>query len=121
MDVGDSIQAGPKRWKVRLREKGGKEHEMPAHRRLQEALDAYLAAVPFSGDKKHPLFPTALGKGRPLQTAASKGREAYAAVRMSGTRRTRWCGGVPGKRSWRGWRGFRSATTASGARGSRTT
>ena len=32
-----------KRWKLRLHEKGGKEHVVPVHRTLEEYLDAYLA------------------------------------------------------------------------------
>jgi hypothetical protein len=33
---------GPRRW-LRLHEKGGKEHEMPVHHLLEEALKAYIA------------------------------------------------------------------------------
>lgn len=62
MDVGDYCPNG-KRWWVRLHEKGGKDHEMPAHHRLEEYLDDYLAAVPFAGNNKHPLFPTAPHRG----------------------------------------------------------
>lgn len=39
MRVGDFYPVG-KRWWVRLHEKGGKEHEMPAHHSLQDWLDA---------------------------------------------------------------------------------
>jgi site-specific recombinase XerD len=44
MRVGDYFPIG-KRWWVRLHEKGGKEHTMPAHHTLQEWLDAYLEAA----------------------------------------------------------------------------
>jgi integrase len=33
MDVGDYYQQG-KRWRIRLHEKGGKEHQVPCHHRL---------------------------------------------------------------------------------------
>ena len=81
MAVEDSIPSGPKRWSVRLHQKGGKGHTMPARRRLQEALGAYLSDVPLSADKKHPLFPTAPGRGRPLRMAETKSE--YESVRMN--------------------------------------
>jgi hypothetical protein len=34
-----------KRWWVRLHEKGGKRHEMPAHHNLEAYLDAYIQAA----------------------------------------------------------------------------
>jgi site-specific recombinase XerD len=36
---------GGKRWWLRLHEKGGKRHEMPAHHKLEHFLDEYLAAA----------------------------------------------------------------------------
>jgi integrase len=47
-----------KRWWVHLHEKGGKEHEMPAHHSLQEWLDAYLEAAGIGDDRKGFLFRT---------------------------------------------------------------
>jgi integrase/recombinase XerD len=44
MRVGDYYPGG-KRWWVRLHEKGGKRHEMPAHHKLEHFLDEYLAAA----------------------------------------------------------------------------
>lgn len=44
MDLGDYYQNG-RRMMVRLLEKGGKPHEMPAHHTLVEYMDAYLGAV----------------------------------------------------------------------------
>jgi site-specific recombinase XerC len=44
MDVEDYYPKG-KRWWVRLHEKGGKRHEMPAHHNLEVYLDAYLASA----------------------------------------------------------------------------
>jgi site-specific recombinase XerD len=61
MRVEDYYPVG-KRWWVRLREKGGKHHEMPAHHTLQEYLDAYIEASGISADPKGPLFRTAEGR-----------------------------------------------------------
>jgi hypothetical protein len=33
------------RWWIRLHEKGGKRHDLPAHGKLEEFIDAYIAAV----------------------------------------------------------------------------
>jgi site-specific recombinase XerD len=44
MDVEDYHPQG-KRWWVRLHEKGGKRHEMPAHHNLEAYLDAYIEAA----------------------------------------------------------------------------
>jgi hypothetical protein len=44
MKVEDYYPAG-KRWWVRLHEKGGKRHEMPAHHKLEHFIDEYLAAA----------------------------------------------------------------------------
>ena len=57
MRVEDYYPVG-KRWWVRLHEKGGKEHEMPAHHSLQEWLDAYIEAAGIGEDRKGVLFRT---------------------------------------------------------------
>jgi hypothetical protein len=36
-------------WRVRLHEKGGRQHEMPCHHALAEALHAYIAAAGIAG------------------------------------------------------------------------
>jgi integrase/recombinase XerD len=56
---------------VRLQEKGGKRHEMPAHHKLEQFLDEYLAAAGIRDRDKTPLFRSAIGKtgiltGRPV-------------------------------------------------------
>ncbi|MGE4045286.1 MAG: tyrosine-type recombinase/integrase [Acetobacteraceae bacterium] len=58
MRVSDYYPVG-KRWWVRLHEKGGKEHEMPAHHTLQEWLDAYIEAAGIADDRKGWLFRSA--------------------------------------------------------------
>nr|WP_294517879.1 tyrosine-type recombinase/integrase [uncultured Rhodopila sp.] len=55
MRVGDYYPVG-KRWWIRLHEKGGKEHEMPAHHTLQEWLDAYIEGAAVGEDRKALLF-----------------------------------------------------------------
>jgi integrase len=59
---------GGKRWWVRLHEKGGKRHEMPAHHKLEHFLDEYLAAAGIREDGKTPLFRSAIGKTGVLAT-----------------------------------------------------
>ena len=45
-------------WRVRLHEKGGKQHEMPCHHALAEGLHAYIAAAGIAEDRKGWLFRT---------------------------------------------------------------
>jgi integrase len=61
MDVEDYHPKG-KRWWVRLHEKGGKDHELPAHHNLEAYLDAYIEAAGIRDDKKGPLFRSARGR-----------------------------------------------------------
>jgi site-specific recombinase XerD len=55
MRVEDYYQNG-KRWSVRLHEKGGKQHEVPAHHHAEEYLDAYMDVAGIWEEKKTPLF-----------------------------------------------------------------
>jgi integrase/recombinase XerD len=57
MAVGDYYQQG-KRWWLRLHEKGGKHHEVPAHHKAEAYLDAYLAAAGLEADLHAPLWQT---------------------------------------------------------------
>jgi site-specific recombinase XerD len=61
MRVEDYFPKG-KRWWVRLHEKGGKRHEMPAHHNLEAYLDAYIEAANIRDDGKAPLFRSAIGR-----------------------------------------------------------
>ena len=58
MTVEDYYAQGKRSW-LRLHEKGGKQHEMPAHHTLEEYLDAYIQAAGIADDRKGPLFRTA--------------------------------------------------------------
>jgi len=55
-----------KRWWVRLHEKGGKRHEMPAHHTLEAYLDAYIEAAGVRDGGKAPLFRSAAGRAGAL-------------------------------------------------------
>jgi site-specific recombinase XerD len=48
-------------WQLRLHEKGGKDHTMPCHHALAEALRAYIDAAGITEDRKGSLFRTARG------------------------------------------------------------
>jgi site-specific recombinase XerD len=48
-------------WQIRLQEKGGKQHAMPCHHALAEALHAYIAAAGIAEERKGSLFRTARG------------------------------------------------------------
>lgn len=62
MRVGDYYQDG-KRWWFRLSEKGGKQHQIPAHHNAEAYLDAYVVAVGIEEMKRSPLFRTIDRKG----------------------------------------------------------
>jgi site-specific recombinase XerD len=61
MKVEDVYTQNRRLW-VRLREKGGKRHEMPCHHNLEDYLAAYLDGVGLKDDPKGPLFRT-IGRG----------------------------------------------------------
>ena len=48
-------------WQIQLHEKGGKQHVMPCHHALAEALRAYIDAAGIAEDRKGWLFRTARG------------------------------------------------------------
>jgi site-specific recombinase XerD len=55
MNVEDYYQQGKRCW-LRLQEKGGKQHEVPAHHKAEEYLDAYIAAAGIAKAKGSPLW-----------------------------------------------------------------
>jgi site-specific recombinase XerC len=69
MKVEDVYTQNRRLW-VRLREKGGKRHEMPCHHNLEEYLSAYLADSGLGDDPKAPLFRT-IGRGTGRLTATA--------------------------------------------------
>jgi site-specific recombinase XerD len=80
MTVADVFVQNRRLW-VRLREKGGKRHEMPCHHTLEEYLHAYIDGVGIGADPKGPLFRT-VGRGTQAMTrTALPQANAYAMVR----------------------------------------
>ncbi|MGG5812477.1 tyrosine-type recombinase/integrase [Falsiroseomonas sp. CW058] len=80
MRVEDVYTQGRRLW-VRLREKGGKRHEIPCHHTLEEYLHAYLDGAGIADDPKGPLFRT-IGRGTGRLTRAPLPQaNAYAMVR----------------------------------------
>jgi integrase len=79
MDVGDYFPQG-KRWWVRLHEKGGKLHDVPAHHKLEEYLDAYLEAAAIKDEKRGPLFRTSRATTGELSSNRMTRRDVYAMV-----------------------------------------
>lgn len=63
MRVEDYFSQGRRAW-VRLHEKGGKRHEVPCHHKLEEAIDAWIAAAGLKAERKGPLFRTVRKGGR---------------------------------------------------------
>ena len=79
MRVEDYYPKG-KRWWVRLHEKGGKRHEMPAHHNLEAYLDAYIKAAGVGDDGKSPLFRSAAGRTDMLPDKAMNRVDAWRMV-----------------------------------------
>ena len=67
MKVGDYFVQGRRRW-VRLHEKGGKEHDVPCHHRLDQCLHDYIEAAGITDDVDGYLFRTARHKTGQLTT-----------------------------------------------------
>jgi integrase/recombinase XerD len=70
MEVRDYYQKG-KRWWLRLHEKGGKFHEVPAHHNTEAYLDAYLEASGIAADPKSPPLPLRRRQDRPAHRPAA--------------------------------------------------
>src|SRR5271155_4941364 len=79
MRVEDYYPTG-KRWWVRLHEKGGKRHEMPAHHNLEAYLDAYIKAAGIGDQGKSPLFRSAVGRTDTLTDKAMNRVDAWRMV-----------------------------------------
>jgi site-specific recombinase XerD len=66
---------------VRLREKGGKQHEMPCHHTLEAYLHAYLEQTGLRDEPKSPLFRTIARGTRQLSSRPLPQANAYEMVR----------------------------------------
>lgn len=80
MKVEDYYQNG-KRWWLRLHEKGGKFHEVPAHHNAEAYLDAYLEAAGIEKEPKSPLFRSAVGRTGMLTDRALRRNNALDMVK----------------------------------------
>ena len=76
MRVEDYYSQG-KRWWVRLHEKGGKRHDMPAHHTLEAYLDAYIDTAGMRDSGKSPLFRSAVWHSGMLTDKAMNRVDAY--------------------------------------------
>ncbi len=79
----DIYRQGRRLW-VRLHEKGGKQHEMPCHHRLEEYLEEYLHAVP--GNPKGWLFRTTRGRNGPITERPMAQPDVYRMVQRRAER-----------------------------------
>jgi len=77
----EDVYVQNKRLWVRLREKGGKRHEMPCHHTLEAYLQAYLDDTGIGNDPKSPLFRTIQRGTAKLSTTPLPQANAYAMVR----------------------------------------
>jgi site-specific recombinase XerD len=75
-----------RRWWVRLHEKGGKRHEMPAHHNLELYVAAYIEAASIGSEKETPLFRTAKGKTKQLTDHRLSQPEVYLMIRRRAAR-----------------------------------
>jgi site-specific recombinase XerD len=102
MRVEDYYPQG-KRWWVRLHEKGGKRHEMPAHHNLEAYLDAYIEAAGLRDAGKAPLFRSAAGRTGTLTDKPMNRIDAYRMIQRRATDL-----GTRGKRARIGCHTFRA-------------
>jgi len=80
MKVGDYFVQGRRRW-VRLHEKGGKEHDVPCHHRLDQYLHDYIEAAGIGEDLDGYLFRTARRKTGQLTTNPLFQQDAHRIIR----------------------------------------
>ena len=67
-------------WWVRLHEKGGKQHETPAHHKLEAFIDEYLEAAEIGAASKSSLFRAGMGRAGTLSPRAMNRVNAYRMV-----------------------------------------
>ncbi len=75
MEVRDFYPIG-RRWWVRLHEKGGKLHELPAHHNLDAWLHEYIEAAGIGVEARTPLFRSAIGRTGRLSERGLQERNA---------------------------------------------
>jgi hypothetical protein len=81
------ISGGPRSaHAMRLQEKGGKRHEMPAHHKLEQFLDEYVVAAGIRDRDKTPLFRSAAGRTGVLTDRPMHRVDAYEMIRRARSR-----------------------------------
>jgi integrase len=80
MKVGDYFVQGRRRW-VRLHEKGGKEHDVPCHHRLDQCLHDYIEAAGIADDVDGYLFRSARRKTGQFTTNPLFQQDAHRIIR----------------------------------------
>lgn len=80
MRVGDYYQNG-RRWWVRLHEKAGKFHEVPAHHTADEYIHAYIEAAGIGDDLKGMLWRSTRGRSRQLTERAVSGTDVLCLIK----------------------------------------
>lgn len=70
-----------RRSRVRLHEKGGKLHTVPAHHNLEAYMDAYIEKAGIADDRKGPLFRTANGKTKTLNRLHMRPADVWRMIR----------------------------------------
>lgn len=76
MRMRDYYPQGKRYW-IRLHEKGGKFHEVPAHHTAEKYLDEYIEAAGIAEEKNKPLFRTTRGNSRELTARAMSRFDTY--------------------------------------------
>lgn len=77
----EDFYANGRRWWIRLHEKGGKHHELPAHHNLEAWLHSYIEAAGIGDDRKGWLFRSAIGRTGQLTDRPLLARNALDLVR----------------------------------------
>jgi site-specific recombinase XerD len=72
----EDLQSKGSGWLIRLHEKGGKEHAMPCHHSLAEALHNYIASAGIAEDRKGWLFRTSPGHSATVLTEQAMDQSA---------------------------------------------
>jgi len=80
MWVEDVFVQGRRTW-VRLHEKGGKHHDMPAHHNLDAYLQAYIDGAGLAAEPKGYVFRTALGRTGQLSDRPMSQADVYRMIR----------------------------------------
>lgn len=80
MRVEDYFTQGRRGW-LRLHEKGGKLHAVPAHHNLEAYIDAYIEKAGIADDRKGPLFRTANGKTKTLNRLHMRPADVWRMIR----------------------------------------